>query len=296
MTHTHKKKQIFSAHCLGTDCTSTAFKYLWEKTSSAQTAFALPMCEGREPGTVALLVTCRGIRSWGVLQPLGWDRLNYKGPGALWTCGSCCSLVGGQEGAGCPPCITSPASWMTSGTGGVNNCAPRSGVLGWENDLVQLLCFSWRFFFLPHLHYKEGAVLSTCLLRPYQARLVPASAVMFPARYLTEMMSPNIQGMHSNAWNTTICTVTKDILPPCGLHRWVYLVAASRVPTMRAGRSTRWNRSFTSPCAGQGDAGQHLGLRVVTQVMPVVLAALVWGFSSDSRTRCYLPRISCRDL
>lgn len=49
------------------------------KTSRAQTAFAVPMCEGREPVTVALLVTCEGIRAWAVLQPLGVTGLITRG-------------------------------------------------------------------------------------------------------------------------------------------------------------------------------------------------------------------------
>lgn len=118
-------------------------------------------------------------------------------------------------------------------TGGVSNCASRSSGLGWENNLVQLLCLFWRFFFLPHLHYKEGAMLCTCLLRPYLTQLTLISTVTFSARiiFLAETMSSCMRAVCCMVWDTAICTVAKaHPFCFCCPHIRIYWMVASCLP------------------------------------------------------------------
>lgn len=178
---------------------------------------------------------------------------------------------------GLSPCVTSAAPSSLLGC----NCVPRRAGLGWEDNSAQLLCLTWGFSSLPHLHPKEGVVPVPPMSRSDSAP--QSSAMGCPAGMpsLAEAASPSAQAMPGLFEIELQSTLRKSFAPcPMALSHAGCVTSVSQRCLAGAGGAAA--ALGAQPGAGLGMQGMEMR----SGFLP----------ASDSRTWCYLPRISCRVL
>lgn len=163
--------------------------YLWEKTKTQTRLFLCPFvrCDRLWPWHCCHLQrdVSRG-HLHGVSSIHGWST-GYHSLGGSWE-----APVGRRSSrCGLSPCVTSPAPSSLLGC----NCVPRSAGLGWEDISAQLLCLTWGFSSLPHLHSREGVVPVPPM--SWSDSAPQTSAVGFPAGIpsLDGAVSPSAQAI-----------------------------------------------------------------------------------------------------